>query len=61
MLYMASNSPAIPANVPEIVKATVLAEEAGEVASAVLDRNAPQLRRELIQVAAVCVAWLEAM
>ena len=48
-------------DVPEIVKAAVLAEEAGEVASAVLDRNAPQLRRELIQAAAVCVAWLEAM
>lgn len=47
--------------VPPIVKATVLAEECGEVARAVLDKNDNQLRDELIQVAAVAVAWLEAM
>jgi NTP pyrophosphatase (non-canonical NTP hydrolase) len=43
------------------VKATVLAEECGEVARAVLDKNDTQLRDELIQVAAVAVAWLEAL
>lgn len=48
--------------VPEIVKAAVLAEECGEVSRAVLD-HAPlvQLRAELVQVAAVAVAWLEAL
>lgn len=41
------------------VKVTVLAEECGEVSRAVLDRNPAQLRAELVQLAAVCVAWLE--
>lgn len=45
--------------VPDIVKAVVLGEECGEVQRAVLDHDAEQLRRELIQVAAVAVAWLE--
>lgn len=46
-----------------IVKAAVLSEECGEVARAVLDLhpNDDQLRTELIQVAAVAVAWLEAL
>lgn len=39
------------------VKAVVLAEECGEVARAVLDRAG--LAEELVQVAAVAVAWLE--
>jgi hypothetical protein len=48
--------------VPDPVKAAVLAEECGEVARAVLDRNGPGgLRTELIQVAAVAVAWLEGL
>lgn len=47
--------------VPPIVKAAVLTEECGEVARAVLDKNDDQLRDELIQVAAVAVAWLEAL
>ncbi len=42
-------------------KAAVLAEEAGEVARAVLDRDDQQLRAELVQVAAVAVAWLEGL
>lgn len=47
--------------VEDIVKAAVLTEECGEVVAAVLDRDdAEHVRRELIQVAAVCVAWLEA-
>jgi hypothetical protein len=41
------------------VKATVLAEECGEVARAVLDHEPVYLRKELVQVAAVAVAWLE--
>ncbi|HEY5960598.1 MAG TPA: hypothetical protein VIV60_28790 [Polyangiaceae bacterium] len=43
------------------VKSVVLTEECGEVARAVLERDAPGLRKELVQVAAVCVAWLEAL
>ena len=42
-------------------KLMVLAEECGEVARAVLDIDAEQLRAELVQVAAVAVAWLECM
>jgi NTP pyrophosphatase (non-canonical NTP hydrolase) len=40
-------------------KVMVLAEECGEVARAVLDRNYVNLKDELVQVAAVAVAWLE--
>jgi hypothetical protein len=47
--------------VEPITKAAVLTEECGEVARAVLDQDAEQLRRELVQVAAVAVAWLESM
>lgn len=46
-------------DVPAIVKAVVLSEEAGEVSRAVLDQDDNQLRTELIQCAAICVAWLE--
>ena len=48
--------------VESIVKVAVLAEEVGEVSRAVLDYAHPeQLRTELVQVAAVAVAWLESM
>ena len=47
--------------VPKAVKAIVLAEECGEVSRAVLDRDDAQLRDELVQVAAVAVAWLESL
>lgn len=40
--------------------AAILGEEAGEVAKAVLERDDRGLEVELVQVAAVCVAWLEA-
>ena len=39
---------------------TILAEEFGEVARAICD-NRENLRAELIQVAAVCLAWLEGL
>lgn len=45
--------------VPAIVKAAVLGEECGEVARAVLDLDDVALLAELVQVAAVAVAWLE--
>ncbi len=52
--------------VHDVTKVAVLAEEAGEVARAVLDagiggRGGTSLRAELVQVAAVAVAWLESM
>ncbi len=47
--------------VAPIVKAAVLTEECGEVARAVLDRDGPGLQEELVQVAAVSIAWLESM
>ncbi len=40
-------------------RAIVLSEECGEVARAVLDKDDENLRAELVQVAAVAVAWLE--
>ncbi len=43
------------------VKVMVLTEETGEVARAVMERDPDQLRTELVQVAAVCVAWLESL
>ena len=46
--------------VDQTVKCAVLAEECGEVSRAVLDRQFGDIRRELVQVAAVAVAWLEA-
>ena len=47
-------------DVPGAVKVAVLTEEAGEVARAFLDGDREGLRRELVQVAAVAWAWLEA-
>ena len=44
-----------------ITKAAVLTEECGEVARAVLEQDTDQLRAELVQVAAVAVAWLESL
>lgn len=49
-------------NVDQVVKVAVLTEEVGEVARAVLDiTNPDHLRAELVQVAAVAVAWLESL
>ena len=38
---------------------TILAEEFGEVTEAVLRDSDEDIEKELIQVAAVCVSWLE--
>ena len=43
------------------VKLAVLAEEFGEVARALLERDRDGLATELVQVAAVAVAWREAL
>lgn len=47
--------------VHDAVKVMVLTEECGEVARAVLDMDDADLRTELVQVAAVAVAWLESL
>jgi NTP pyrophosphatase (non-canonical NTP hydrolase) len=48
--------------VDPIVKVAVLTEECGEVARAVLDGSPPDhLIRELTQVAAVALAWMESL
>lgn len=39
----------------------ILAEEFGEVAHDVMNQHWPNLEKELIQVAAVTIAWLEAI
>lgn len=39
----------------------VLAEEFGEVARALNDSDFPNLQDELVQTAAVCIAWLETL
>lgn len=49
------------ADLSPTVKAAVLAEECGEVSRAVLEQDPSQVRTELIQVAAVAVAWLESL
>lgn len=52
--------------IDEAVKLAALTEEVGEVARAVMARGgwsgeADNLREELVQVAAICVAWLETL
>jgi NTP pyrophosphatase (non-canonical NTP hydrolase) len=46
---------------PAAVWCAILMEEVGEVANAILDSRSTNLEDELIQVAAVSVAWLEAI
>ena len=48
-------------HVSDLAKLAVLTEETGEVARALLEQDPDQLRTELVQVAAVAVAWLEAL
>lgn len=38
----------------------ILVEEVGEAARGILDHDPPNLDEEIIQIAAVCVAWTEA-
>lgn len=42
-------------------KMLILTEEVGEVARAILDHNPEHGRKELVEVAAVAVAWLESL
>jgi len=44
---------------PHHFRMAILAEEVGEVACALQDGNEKHLIDELIQVAAVCVRWIE--
>lgn len=43
----------------DLTKLSVLTEEVGEVAKAINDGDLQNLREELVQVAAVAIAWLE--
>lgn len=44
---------------PEEKRLAILMEEVGEVATALQNNDIANLKDELIQVAAVCVRWLE--
>lgn len=46
---------------PDVLWNTILTEEMGEAANAVLEHDLEGLREELIQIAAVAVAWAEAL
>lgn len=49
---------------PDMLRLTALMEEVGEVARCFNDgeiEGCRELRDELVQVAAVCVAWIEAL
>lgn len=48
-------------SVDPFVKVAVLVEETGEVARACFDGAPGDLQTELVQLAAVAVAWLESM
>ncbi len=48
-------------DVEPMTKVAVLTEELGEVARAALDLDNNQLQVELVQLAAVAIAWLEGM
>ena len=50
---------AIPRNLHVMIWMTVLGEEVGEIARAILKRDWDNMKEEIVQVAAVCVAWLE--
>lgn len=47
--------------IADVLKLPVLGEEFGEVAKAMNEGDADALREELIQVAAVAVAWIESL
>jgi NTP pyrophosphatase (non-canonical NTP hydrolase) len=47
--------------VDPMVKLAVLLEEVGEVARGLLEKDPDQVRTELIEVAAVAVAWSESL
>ncbi|NBW23500.1 MAG: hypothetical protein EBR82_87720 [Caulobacteraceae bacterium] len=48
-------------DIPAASKFAILVEEVGEVARAINDGDPEHMREELVQVAAVAVAWVEAL
>jgi NTP pyrophosphatase (non-canonical NTP hydrolase) len=50
---------ALPRCLSDMVWLTVLMEEVGECAEAILKRDWSNLRLEIVQVATVAIAWLE--
>lgn len=55
-----SNSIASP-TLPDKDKVVVMGEEQGEICRAVLENDYDQLRKELLQVAACAIGWLECL
>lgn len=49
----------LPRHLSDVVWLTVLVEEVGECAQAMLKRDWDNLKLEIIQVATVAIAWLE--
>jgi NTP pyrophosphatase (non-canonical NTP hydrolase) len=49
----------LPRNLSDMIWLTVIIEEVGEVAQAILKQDWMNLKDEVIQVIAVCVAYLE--
>ena len=48
-------------SLPPTIWLPVLVEEVGEVARAIMEQDNQAMRGELVQVAAVCIAWLECL
>lgn len=48
-------------NISDVMRLPILAEEFGEVARAINEGDPENLKEELIQTAAVCLSWLEAL
>jgi NTP pyrophosphatase (non-canonical NTP hydrolase) len=57
--YQNSKHPDFPPQQGE--RLAILVEEVGEIAKGIQDKDLNNLRYELIQVAAVCVRWIEAL
>jgi len=51
----------LPNGFPKDLRSEILMEEVGEVAKARLERDTVQMRKELIEVAATAVRWIEIM
>lgn len=49
----------LPRRLQDLLWLSILVEEVGEVAQAILKRDWINLKEEIIQVAAVAIAWLE--
>ena len=48
-------------DIPRADKAIILGEEYGEVCRAICENDTANLHDELVQVMAICLAWLESL